>query len=201
MTVECLSPAEDNLGTTAPRRLDLRQRILVVDDERLILRLNSNILKCAGYQADIAEDGAAAWDALQLNRYDLMVTDNDMPKVSGMELLRKIFAASMALPTIMVTGKFPAKEFACNPWLRPDATLLKPYTVHELVGAVKNVLQATFAAPDLKAPPPDWQSRPLSNPCGRNDASRPPHESQRAARGVHAASTSHGARTSHIEAA
>ena len=140
MTVECLSRAGGNSGTATPCQQPLRQRILVVEDEQLILRLNSNILMSAGYQVDAAEDGAVAWDALQLNHYDAMVTDNDMPVLSGLELLRKIFAAGLALPVVMATGKLPAKEFACAPWLRPHAILLKPYTVRELLGAVQNVL-------------------------------------------------------------
>ena len=124
----------------------LRQRILVVDDDLLIRRLNTEMLVLSGYDVDAAENGAAAWDALQLNRYDLMVTDNDMPKVTGIELIKKVRATRLALPVIMATGKFPLDELTRNPELQPAVTLLKPYTFDELVGAVQIVLLATAGA-------------------------------------------------------
>jgi DNA-binding NtrC family response regulator len=81
-----------------------------------------------------------------VNHYDLLVTDNEMPKLSGVELLKKVHAADLALPVIMATGKFPSKECARQPWLQPAVTLLKPYTFNELVGAVQIVLLANTGA-------------------------------------------------------
>ena len=126
--------------------LALRQRILVVEDDLLIRRLNREMLIFSGYGVDTAEDGADAWDKLQMNHYDLLVTDNDMPKLSGVGLLKKVHAAGLALPVIMATGKFPSKEYACQPWLQPAVTLLKPYTFNELVGAVQIILLAITGA-------------------------------------------------------
>jgi DNA-binding response OmpR family regulator len=91
---------------------------------------------------DGAEDGAVAWDALQLNGYDLMVTDNDMPNVSGVDLLKKLYAARMAMPVVMVSGTMPTAELEQQPWLQVKASLHKPYVVSELLAAVKNVLLA-----------------------------------------------------------
>jgi DNA-binding response OmpR family regulator len=116
-------------------------RILVVDNDVYIRQLNTESLSLCGYQVDAAEDGAIAWDALQLNSYGLMVTDNNMPKVSGVELLNKLRAARMELPVIMATGTLPTQEFARSPWLRPAATLVKPYTIEELIRTVKKVLR------------------------------------------------------------
>jgi DNA-binding response OmpR family regulator len=145
------------------RQPDLRQRILVVDDDPLIRRLNSEVLIYSGYQVDAAEDGAAAWEALYASNYDLLITDNAMPKVSGVDLLKKIHATRLALPVIMATGTLPAWEFAKYPWLQPAAVVLKPYTFDELLGTVKNVLQATTNASDPFAPPANWQGQPLPN--------------------------------------
>ena len=124
----------------------LRQRILVVEDDLLIRRLNREMLIFSGYGVDTAEDGADAWKKLQINRYQLLVTDNDMPKLSGVELLKKVHAAGLALPVIMATGKFPSKAYARHPWLQPAVTLLKPYTFNQLVGAVQIVLLAITGA-------------------------------------------------------
>ena len=121
---------------------DLRHRILVVEDDLLLRRLNREMLIFYGYDVHTAGDGAAAWDELQLNSYDLMVTDNEMPKLSGVELLQKVHANHLALPVIMAPRRFPLDAFTRRPWLRPAVTLLKPYTFDELVGAVQMVLLA-----------------------------------------------------------
>jgi len=140
---------------------NLRQRILVVEDDAAIRRVNTEILTCSGYQVDAAEDGAAAWDALQLKKYDLIVTDNDMPRVTGVELIQKVQAAGLALPVIMATGALP--DFSRDGSLQPAVTLLKPYTLHELLAAVKKVLRAATNSLEGIAPASNWQIQPLAD--------------------------------------
>jgi DNA-binding response OmpR family regulator len=147
---------------TPPSRLVPSQRILVVDDEPLIRQLNSEILADAGFVVDVAEDGAAAWDALQLNNYDLLVTDNQMPKVSGVDLVTKIRDASMNLPVIMATGSLPGEEFEQHHWLQPFAILLKPYSLAELVETVKTILSLNQAGGGPVTLVPNWECQPLA---------------------------------------
>jgi DNA-binding response OmpR family regulator len=128
------------------RQPDPHPRILLVADDPLIHKPHTAALTECGYHVDVAEDGAAAWAALQLNSYDLMITDNGMPKVSAVDLLKKLHAAQMALPVIMATGSLPQAEFTRLPALHPAATLLKPYTMAELLRTVKEVLQAAANA-------------------------------------------------------
>jgi DNA-binding response OmpR family regulator len=132
--------------------------ILVVEDDAGIRRLNTVVLLRCGYAVDAAEDGAAAWEALNADSYDLVITDNKMPKVSGVELLKKLRAARMELPVIMATGILPTQEFARYPWLQPAATLVKPYTVEALLRTVKKVLREA----DVTADAP-WQG-PANSP-------------------------------------
>jgi len=141
------------------RKPSLRQRILVVEDDHDICRLNAEVLICSGYKVDAVEDGAAAWEALQLNYYDLLVTDHTMPKLSGVELLKKLHAARVVMPVILVAGTIPTERLKRHPWLQIDATLLKPYTADELLALVRNVLHANDNAPDQFAPPPNRQSQ------------------------------------------
>lgn len=135
-------------------------RILVVDDDISIRRLTTEMLVQSGYCVDTAEDGSAAWAALQINSYDLLVTDNSMPKVSGIELVKKVRSARMALPTILMSGAMPTEELEQNPWLQIKAMLLKPYTTAELLGTVREVLRATDGAQERMASPSrqSWQS-------------------------------------------
>jgi len=117
-------------------------RILVVEDDADTRQLNAEVLINSGYDVDAAEDGAVAWEALQKKTYDLLVTDNEMPKVTGVELLKKLHAVHKALPVIMATGTAPKHEFVQNPWLHPAAVLQKPYTSDEFLETVRAVLHA-----------------------------------------------------------
>ena len=59
-------------------------RILVVDDERAMRELHLEVLTNAGYEVMAVADGALAWDALQTQHFDLMITDNSMPKLRAL---------------------------------------------------------------------------------------------------------------------
>lgn len=135
----CASQVEKRAESAAPQSGNGR-RILVVEDDCNIRRLNVAVLRKAGYHAEGAADGALAWSALKSAAYDLVITDNDMPKVTGVELMGKIQDANMSLPVIMASGSFPEDEFSRSRLPRPAATLLKPYDFVELIGAVKEVL-------------------------------------------------------------
>jgi two-component system sensor histidine kinase and response regulator WspE len=115
-------------------------RILVVDDDANTCLLNAEILIRHGYEVNTAKDGAAGWEALQAGNYDLVITDNKMPRMTGIEMIEKLRAAHMAVPVIMATGSLPMREFARKPWLKPDAMLLRPFPNDDLLEAVQKVL-------------------------------------------------------------
>ncbi len=140
--------------------VNFRHRILVVEDDGDIRRLNAEVLIHSGYHVDAAADGAAAWQALGTENYDLMITDNNMPKLTGVDLLKKLHSAHIAMPVIMVTGILPTWEFALRPWLLPAAMLLKPYTVGELLKTVRVILHANDSVPrTVLASAGDWRSQ------------------------------------------
>ena len=163
-------PTKRAAGATLEYKAEAPHRILVVDDDSDILLLNSEVLKRSGYQVDTAEDGEAGWKALHAasyapDSYDLLITDHDMPGLTGLDLIKKLRAARMELPFIMATGKLPAQELARNPWLQPAATLLKPYSIEALLETVRDVLYATHSSACAQLPPPPhWQSQPLADP-------------------------------------
>jgi DNA-binding response OmpR family regulator len=123
------------------RQTRLAKRILLVDDDALIRDICARVLRCFGYETETAKDGAAAWKTLQVYSYDLLITDNNMPKVSGVELVKKVRSAHMSLPVILASGNLPTGELDRNPWLQPVATLAKPFTGDELLGTVVRVLR------------------------------------------------------------
>lgn len=155
-----MSKVGEPTGFLVHARPNPRLRILVAEDDDDIRRLNVGVLRRAGYQVDAAEDGVVAWDALQLQRYDLLVTDNCMPKMSGVELLEKLRVACIRLPVIMATGTVPSEGFPRAPWFQPAVTLLKPYSIVELLETVMEVLRGTASPRVADALPANWQRQP-----------------------------------------
>jgi two-component system, OmpR family, response regulator len=101
---------------------------------------------------DAAPDGAAGWEALRAKHYDLVVTDNFMPNLTGIEMVKKIHAGSMNLPVIMLTAILPQEEFQLHPWLESIPTLLKPFRATQLLSTVRKVLSASDANRRQTAP-------------------------------------------------
>lgn len=154
MANETLSPTRGTAGPPLPYpSKPPPPRILVAEDDHAIRQLNTEALLNSGYHVDAAEDGEIAWDTLRAKPYDHLVTDNDMPKVTGVDLLKKLHAAHLAVPVIMATGIPPLDEFIRYPWIQPVALLLKPYTIAELLGKVEQVLRVTESSLPQEAVP------------------------------------------------
>jgi DNA-binding response OmpR family regulator len=120
--------------------------MLVVEDDVAIRELNAQVLVRSGYQVDAVEDGAAGWEALHAKNFQLLIADRDMPRLSGVELVKKVRCARMTLPVILATGALPEEELEQHPWLQLAATLLKPFSPHQLLETVQEVLRATDRA-------------------------------------------------------
>jgi acetyltransferase-like isoleucine patch superfamily enzyme/CheY-like chemotaxis protein len=145
MIDDAIPQAEEAAGATARGKIIPPRRILVVEDDQFLRQRNTTALTLSGYLVDTATDGAAAWEALNASRYDLLITDNGMPKMTGIELLKQLRSAGMKVPVIMATGTLPAGELAQNPWLAPVAPLAKPYGNDQLLEKVKEALGAAAA--------------------------------------------------------
>lgn len=79
-------------------------RILLVDDDAQVRRAYARVLRQAGFQVDLAEDGDDAIRQVQPGSYDVVVTDLTMPGLSGLALLRAIRERDLDIPVILVTG-------------------------------------------------------------------------------------------------
>ena len=130
-------------GALQPTGTNLPKRILFVDDEPLIRQLHKEVLSDVGYAVELAEDGAVAWDTLQVDKFDLLITDHEMPKLTGVELLKKLHAARVYVPTIMVSGTMPTEELKRDQLLPVKATLSKPYAIGDLLNTVKSILSTS----------------------------------------------------------
>lgn len=118
------------------------RRILVVEDDADLRQVYVKMLGRSGYQVDTAEDGEAGWKALHTESalaggYALLITDNKMPRLSGVDLIRKMQATNMQLPVILASGAMPE-----NPdRLHVASVLPKPFTPDQLIQTVRNVLR------------------------------------------------------------
>jgi two-component system sensor histidine kinase and response regulator WspE len=84
-----------------------RKRVLVVDDSLTIRELERKLLDSRGYAVDVAVDGMDGWNTVRTGHYDLVVTDVDMPRLDGIELVTMIRKDSRlkSLPVIIVSYK------------------------------------------------------------------------------------------------
>jgi DNA-binding response OmpR family regulator len=144
------SRADAAAGAPTSGRTNSGCRILVVDKSSDLQLLYTDALAGPGCHVDVAEDGAAAWEALQTHRYNLLITENELPSLTGDELLKKIRSARMDLPVVIVAEQFPEHEPARPPSVPGAATLFKPFALDALLDTVKNVLRT--AAPSGKSP-------------------------------------------------
>ena len=115
-------------------------RILVAEDDDDLRRMTTVLLSDAGYMVDEVEDGVAAWQAMERSIYDLLLTDNNMPRMTGIELLNRLHSSQIKTPVILVTGEIPTDELSRHPSLQIEAIILKPYTAVGLLSVVENVL-------------------------------------------------------------
>lgn len=88
------------------------RRILVVDDSVTVRELERRLLQNEGYEVDVAVDGMEGWNTLRLGHYDLVVSDVDMPRLDGIELVRRMRAdARLArIPVVIVSYKDRAED-------------------------------------------------------------------------------------------
>jgi two-component system, OmpR family, alkaline phosphatase synthesis response regulator PhoP len=118
-------------------------RILVVDDEVNVVELVDYHLKLHGFETDVAYNGIDAIKKLQLQSYDLVVLDQMLPGVSGIEVLKTIRSTTetMKLPVLILTAKSDESDVVLALNFGADDYITKPFRVHEMVARVKSLLR------------------------------------------------------------
>lgn len=105
-------------------------RILLVDDDAMAGELTSAILEELGHEVVFSQDAIDAADQLNADHgFALIISDMNMPMVSGIELFRELREQGCALPFILLTGDQPEGLLQQEPNL--DACLLKDFSLEE----------------------------------------------------------------------
>ena len=120
------------------------KRVLLCDDEIHILRAAEFKLKRAGYDVRIASDGQEAWEMIELEKPDMLITDYQMPRLDGFGLTRRVREnpATFDLPILMLTAKgfeLSADELA-EKW-NVMGVIAKPFSPRELLQTVDKILE------------------------------------------------------------
>lgn len=114
-----------------------RRSVLVVDDEEFLARAMKRVLEMRGYEVKTAHDGNAALELVRREAFDVIVSDIQMPGMTGIDLLRVVRAYDLDVPVILITGA-PTVETAIEAVsLGALQYLSKPAPVEELVKAVE----------------------------------------------------------------
>ena len=143
MTAKHFPLPNENANSTPhfnPFRL---QRILLVACDLKLIELNAKVLREAGYHVCKAANGLVAWDAIQVSNFDLLITDQFLPGITGIDLVQKIYAAHLDLPVIMAKGFLLDYEFILHPSLNSITMLQTPYTKANLLKLVDAALDQT----------------------------------------------------------
>ena len=130
--------------------------ILLVDDDPAVRGTVTMLLENAGYRVGCAPDGEAGWHALCAAPSDLLITDYEMPKLTGLELLRRVRAVSRHMPAILMSGCLPRGEADLESLLQPGAVIPKPFSIGALLATVQELLRGSLAGSPAE-PRESWQ--------------------------------------------
>ncbi|MCQ2421549.1 MAG: response regulator transcription factor [Lachnospiraceae bacterium] len=118
----------------------MMKRVLVVDDEKLIVKGIKFSLEHDGMQVDVAYDGEEALRAIQENTYDIVLLDVMLPKLSGYEVCQQVREFSM-VPIIMVTAKSDDIDKILGLEYGADDYITKPFNILEVKARMKAIMR------------------------------------------------------------
>jgi CheY-like chemotaxis protein len=150
-------PAETSMFGALKARLTPAVRrplsVLIVDDEEIVRTFVQRVLREAGYETVTASDGPEAIDAVQRMEPDLLLTDVNMPEMSGDELARRLRHTRPGLKVLYLTG-FSDQLFKEKSTLWEDEAYLdKPCSVPALLQAVSLITVGRIGVPGPKPVP------------------------------------------------
>ena len=124
--------------------MDKNMKILVVDDFSTMRRIVKNLLRDLGFtNTHEADDGSTAWPMLQNGDYDFVVTDWNMPGMTGIELLQKIRSDDRlkSVPVLMVTAEAKRDQIVAAAQAGVNGYVVKPFTAAALKEKIEKIFE------------------------------------------------------------
>jgi two-component system NtrC family response regulator len=118
-----------------------RRHILVVDDEDYILVLMEEVLRILGYQPLTAANVKQALQILALQPIDLIITDMEMPGMSGIHLLQQVKETHPSIPVVLITGYGLERAARIAEECGADGFLGKPFHIEELRFCISRLIE------------------------------------------------------------
>lgn len=125
----------------------MAKRVLIVDDEPLIVKGLKFALEQDGYEIDTAGDGKEAVDKILSNPYDIVLLDVMLPELSGIEVIERVRAGS-DVPIIMITAKGEDMDKILGLEYGADDYMTKPFNILEVKARIKSILRRAGAKPE-----------------------------------------------------
>ena len=119
-------------------------RVLVVDDFSTMRRIIKNILRQLGFSDIVeADDGTTAWEALNRDKIEFVISDWNMPKMTGIELLRKVRSSEefAVLPFLMVTAEAQQQNIIEAVQAKVSNYIVKPFTAETLGQKIDKIFE------------------------------------------------------------
>lgn len=119
----------------------MSEKILVVEDESKIARFIQLELEYEGYEVTIASDGRQGYDLYKEGGYDLILLDLMLPRMSGIEVCRRIRQNDELVPVIMLTAKDDVTDKVMGLDMGADDYMTKPFEIEELLARMRVALK------------------------------------------------------------
>jgi len=118
-----------------------KKKVLVVDDSEMVRNFHSYIIKMVGYEVETAENGVVALEKLLSKEYQLLVTDINMPKMDGYELIKNVQEQDIAIKIIIISTEDEYKLKLSGVEQDDRIQMVKPTDPEKLVKTIKMLLQ------------------------------------------------------------
>ena len=128
-----------DLTSPAPRRTDLRMRILVIEDDRDAASWLVKGLKESGHVVDLATDGEQGLNLALEAVHDVMIVDRMLPKLDGLSVIQQLRAADLKTPVLILSALSDVDERVKGLRAGGDDYLAKPYAFAELLARVEGL--------------------------------------------------------------
>lgn len=119
------------------------KRALVVDDEPSVRDVLVDALRLSGFEVDAAADGLEALNLLRRTSFDILITDVNMPKLSGYDLVDKLRSAGDYTPVIFLTARNQRPDISMGFTLGADDYVAKPFGLEELILRINAILRTS----------------------------------------------------------
>ncbi len=116
-------------------------RILIIEDEPSMRMGLIDNLEFEGYETDSADDGVAGLEKINNGKYDLIILDVMLPRLSGFDVCKKVREAKNKTPIILLTAKGEEIDKVVGLEIGADDYITKPFSLRELIARIKAVLR------------------------------------------------------------